>query len=144
MSPEQVEGQRGDQRTDIYAVGIMMYELLTGSAPFSGDNNLAIMSQHLNASIPRLDKKQAGVSTQLAAFVAKCVQRDPKERFGNMHELVNALDNLNGIDITILDKISNPTGKIPFWRTPVAIAVGSALILMVVIIIIAFVLQSLR
>ncbi len=144
MSPEQVEGQRGDQRTDIYAVGIMMYEMLTGNTPFSGDNNLAIMSQHLNASIPRLDKKQEGISVQLAAFTAKCLQRDPKDRFSNMHELVNALDNPDSIDISILDRISNTPGKIPFWRTPIAIAVGSALLLMIVIIIIALVLQSLR
>ncbi len=144
MSPEQVEGQRGDQRTDIYAVGIMMYELLTGSTPFSGDNNLAIMSQHLNAAIPRLDKKQPGISTQLAAIAAKCLQRDPKDRFVNMHELVNALNNPDTIDISILDKISSAPSKAPFWRSPIAIAIGSALLLMLVIIIIALVLQSLR
>ena len=48
MAPEQIEGQRGDVRTDIYAVGTMLFELLTGKTPFSGDSNLAVMAQHLS------------------------------------------------------------------------------------------------
>lgn len=81
MAPEQIEGHRGDQRTDIYALGTMLFEMLTGATPFSGDNNLAVMAQHLKGGIPRLDKAQPGVSLQLAAFVARCLQREPETAF---------------------------------------------------------------
>jgi serine/threonine-protein kinase len=141
MAPEQVEGHRGDQRTDVYALGIMLYELLTGSPPFSGDNNLAVMAQHLQGAIPRLDRKQPGVSPQLAAFVACCLQREPDDRFPDMHALLHDLDNLDSIDISILDRATGPVPAAPFWRSPTAAAIGSALLLLTVIIILAFVLQ---
>ncbi len=141
MAPEQVEGHRGDQRTDIYALGIMLYELLTGAPPFSGDNNLAVMAQHLRGGIPRLDRRQQGVSPQLAALVARCLQLNPDDRFPDMHALLHDLDNLDAIDISILDRATGPVPAAPFWRSPTAAAIGSALLLLTVIIILAFVLQ---
>ena len=49
MSPEQIQGERGDPRSDIYAWGVIMYELLTGHPPFTGDNWMAVMAGHLTA-----------------------------------------------------------------------------------------------
>ena len=141
MAPEQVEGHRGDQRSDIYALGIMLYELLTGAPPFSGDNNLAVMSQHLRGMIPRLDRKQAGVSPQLAAFAARCLQRSPDDRFSDMHALLHDLDNLDAIDIFILERATRGVSATPFWRSPTAVAIASAFLLLTVITILAFVLQ---
>ncbi|MGO9480857.1 MAG: serine/threonine protein kinase [Candidatus Kryptoniota bacterium] len=141
MAPEQVEGHRGDQRTDIYALGIMFYELLTGAPPFSGDNNLAVMAQHLHGGIPRLDGKQQGVSPQLAAFVARCLQLHPGDRFPDMHALLHELDNLDAIDISILDRATGPVSAAPFWRSPTVVAIASAFLLLAAITLIAFVLQ---
>jgi len=142
MAPEQIEGHRGDQRTDIYALGIMLFELLTGAPPFSGDNNLAVMAQHLKGGIPRLDKKQPGVSAHLAAFAARCLQREPEDRFPDMHALLDALDHLESNDISILDRIAER--KSHFWHSPTFIAVGSALLLLTAIVILAFILQALH
>jgi serine/threonine-protein kinase len=144
MAPEQIEGHRGDQRTDIYALGIMMFELLTGRIPYSGDNNMAVMAQHLKGIVPRLDKEQEGVSPQAAAFVARCLQRNPNDRYTDMHALISELDNLDAIDISILEKATGPGSAAPFWRSPVFIAVGSAIALMIAIIILALILQHLR
>jgi serine/threonine-protein kinase len=144
MAPEQIEGHRGDQRTDIYALGIMMFELLTGHVPYSGDNHMAVMSQHLKGAIPRLDKEQPGVSPQLASFVARCLQRNPDDRYSDMHALIKELDNLDEIDITILERATGAAAAAPFWKSPVFIAVGSALALMLAIIILALILQHLR
>ena len=144
MAPEQIEGQRGDKRTDIYALGTILFELLTGKTPFSGDNNLAVMAQHLKGAIPRLDIVQEGVSPQLAAFVAKCLQRNPNDRFNDMHEFVDALDHIETMDITILERATGAASAAPFWKSPILISVGSGLLLMLIIIILAFILQSLR
>jgi serine/threonine-protein kinase len=108
MSPEQIEGQRGDQRTDVYALGTILYELLSGRAPFSGDTNMAIMAQHLNNSAPRLDKVNSAVSPQIAAIVATCLARDPENRYQNMDALIDALDHPENVGLKILERASNP------------------------------------
>ena len=54
MSPEQIQGKRGDARTDVYAIGVMLYEMLAGRVPWEGDNALSVMSQHINAPVPPL------------------------------------------------------------------------------------------
>jgi len=142
MAPEQIEGHRGDQRTDIYALGIMAFELLTGAPPYTGDNNLAVMAQHLKGAIPRLDKVQAGVTPQLAAFVARCLQREPEDRFPDMHALLDSLDHLESVDISVLDR--NMSKRSHFWNSPTFIAIGSALLLLTAIIVLAFILQALH
>jgi serine/threonine protein kinase len=106
MAPEQIEGQRGDQRTDIYALGTILYELLAGRTPFTGDTNMAIMAQHLNGTAPRLDKVNPSVTPQLAAIVATCLARDPEARYADMNALIEALEHPEGVDISILDKLS--------------------------------------
>jgi len=92
MAPEQVEGQRGDARTDVYALGTTLFEMLSGSTPFSGDNQLAVMAMHLQGTAPRLDQVQSGISPQLAALVARCLQRNPADRYPDMPALIDALD----------------------------------------------------
>ncbi|HTY11321.1 MAG TPA: serine/threonine-protein kinase [Bacteroidota bacterium] len=144
MAPEQIEGQRGDVRTDIYAVGTMLFELLTGRTPYSGDSNLAVMAQHLSGNIPRLDKIQSGISPQLAAVVAKSLQREPKDRYSDMHQFVHDLDNLEQVDISILDRVKAPSRTRAFLRSPVARTIVSTVILIGVIVILAFVLKSMH
>ncbi len=111
MSPEQIEGQRGDQRTDIYALGIIMYEMLAGKTPYTGDSNMTIMAQHLNATAPRLDKLNPSISSQLAAIVATCMARNPNERYKDMESLIDTFDHPENADLTILDKLKNSGGS---------------------------------
>lgn len=112
MAPEQIEGQRGDQRTDIYALGTIMYELLTGKMPFTGDNNMVVMAQHLNGTAPRVDKVNPSVSPQLAAIVATCLARNPNDRYTDMTALIQALDHPETVDLAILEKVNTaPAGS---------------------------------
>jgi len=107
MAPEQIDGQRGDQRTDIYALGTILFELLSGRTPFTGDNHMVIMSQHLNDTAPRLDRVAPSVSPQLAAIVATCLAQNPDDRYKDMDALKDALQHPEKADLTILEKIQS-------------------------------------
>jgi serine/threonine-protein kinase len=144
MSPEQIEGQRGDARTDVYAVGTMLYELLAGHLPFAGDSYEAVIAQHLRGAIPRLDRQQPGISPQLAAVAARTLQRDPEERYPDMNALIHDLDNLDGVDITILEKGTGEQTALPFWRSSAFQAVLVSIVVLVLIVVFALVAQGLR
>ena len=144
MAPEQIEGHRGDRRTDLYALGVILFELLTGSPPFTGDNHLAVMAQHLQGAPPRLDKVKPGVSPQIAAVVARCLRRNPDDRYADMHALIHDLDNLDNVDTAILDETTQPTTVARFWRSPMMVPTGIAILLLLAIIALAFGLQALH
>jgi serine/threonine protein kinase len=144
MAPEQIEGQRGDERTDLYALGTILYELLAGKTPFTGDNNLAVMAQHLQGAIPRLDKENPAVSPQLAAVVAKTLQRNPDDRYLTVPTFIEALDHLDQVDISILDKATGPQTAVPIWRSKTVMMVGISILVMLAIVAFAFAAQALR
>jgi len=145
MAPEQIEGQRGDPRTDLYALGTIFYEMLSGVLPFSADNNFAVMQLHLNGVPPRLDKVQPAVPPELAAIVAQCLQRDPADRYADMRALIEALDHPETADLTLLDREAVTTvADIPWYRSPAVKAIATALVILAVIVILAVVLQSAR
>ena len=147
MAPEQVEGQRGDQRTDIYALGTILFEMLAGQTPFTGDNNLAVMAQHLQGTAPRVDRIQPGISPQVAAIVARCLQHDPDDRYQDMHALQLALENPQDADLSVLDKVDQAdprrgTSAIPWWKSYPFKVAGLILLIFLVIIVVAFTAQA--
>jgi eukaryotic-like serine/threonine-protein kinase len=144
MAPEQVEGQRGDQRTDIYALGTILFEMLSGRTPFTGDNNLAVMAQHMQGAAPRLDRVQPGLSPHLAAVVAKCLQREPQERYQDMDSLIHALDAPETADLSILE-LAGVIPTHPSWRRSyTAKVVGLSLAIMFLIVALAILAQSIQ
>jgi len=144
MAPEQIEGHRGDKRTDVYALGTMLFEMLSGHLPFEGDNQMVVMSLHLQGTVPRLDQEGKGISPQLAAVVARAMQRNPEERCPDMPSLIYDLEHLEAIDISILDRVEAPSQELPFWRSPFFVSVLMALVVLLVLIVIAFGLQALH
>src|SRR6185437_2074629 len=100
MAPEQIQGKRGDARTDIYALGIMLYELLKGRPPYGnpGDDPLQIMREHLRG---HADALPPNVPPGLAGIVAKCMRRDPDERYQTATTLLADLDRY--ADLTAAD-----------------------------------------
>jgi len=142
MAPEQIEGQRGDQRTDLYALGTILYELLAGKPPFTGDSNMVIMAQHLNNAAPRLDRVDPSIPIQLAAIVAVCLARDPKDRYADMTGLIQALDHPENVDLTILEKLNTSSeSAISLNQRQIIQGVLIAVGIMGGLILLAFVLQ---
>ena len=143
MAPEQIEGKRGDARTDVYALGTILYEMLAGKTPFTGDSNLAVMATHLNSTAPRLDRVQANVTPQIAAIVARSLQRNPDERYQDMRAFIDALNYPETASLAILDQA--PTTKSnQFWRSQSVQAIGISVVVMIVIVALALALQALR
>jgi serine/threonine-protein kinase len=145
MAPEQIEGQRGDKRTDIYAVGTMLFELLAGHIPFEADNQMAVMSLHLQGNVPRLDKLPGlAVPPQLAAVVARAMQRDLERRYPDLHALIHDLEHPETVDLAILERHEAPVAELPFWRSPTFVSVLMALVVLLVLVIAGFGLQALH
>ncbi|MFC1707080.1 protein kinase, partial [Planctomycetota bacterium] len=93
MAPEQLRGQKMDGRVDLYAVGIMLYELLAGVRPYTGANPKEIMGHHLKSPVPSL-RKQLGrwqCSRKLDALLIKALAKRPEERFASAEEMADAL-----------------------------------------------------
>jgi len=100
MAPEQVEGKRGDARTDVYALGIMLFEMLVGRVPWEGDNPLAVMAQHVNAPLPSLRAIDPHVPAPLEAIVTKCLRKNPDERYADAGELHTDLERWQDLDVS--------------------------------------------
>jgi serine/threonine protein kinase len=100
MAPEQVEGKRGDARTDVYALGIMLFEMLAGRVPWEGDNPLVVMAQHVNAPLPSLLAIDPHLPAPLEAIVTKCLRKDPDERYADAGELRTDLDRWQDLDVS--------------------------------------------
>ena len=144
MAPEQVEGKRGDKRTDLYALGVIFFELLSGRTPFSGDNNLAVMAQQMHGTIPRLDKERPEITPQLAAVVAKCLMKNPDERYPDMKALLHDLDHLESVDLSILDMLYEESKPVPFYKSPIVLSVAAGLGILIFLALLGLLLQAIR
>jgi len=99
ISPEQVKGQRGDQRSDIYALAIIFYEMLTGQTPFSGPNPLAVMNERLLNDPKPARKLRPEISPQLQEILYRALERDPRHRYATANEMAWDLEHQDQVGV---------------------------------------------
>lgn len=108
MSPEQCEGQNVDARSDIYSMGCLIFEMLTGRVPFEGDNQIEIMCKHVSTPPPDVTASAPWAATAFDSIVAKCLSKEPAQRYASVTELREALEQ---VDLTRLGGSASTPGK---------------------------------
>ena len=99
ISPEQVKGQRGDQRSDIYALGAMLYEMLTGQPPYTGPNPLAVMNERLLHDPEPARKLNKAISPQLEEILGRALEREPRHRYATASEMAWDLEHQEEVGV---------------------------------------------
>ena len=109
LSPEQVSTGDADSRSDVYSVGILVYELLTGATPFTGDSALTVAYQRMDHDVPAPGTVIAGVPTQFDQLVLHATARDPQRRYADARDMADDL-------AAIVDDLGLPAFRVPAPR----------------------------
>jgi HEAT repeat protein/tRNA A-37 threonylcarbamoyl transferase component Bud32 len=95
MAPEQILGKKVDTRADIYSLGVIIYEMLTGTPPYSKGDHMAVMYQHVQGKAKLCEELNPEIPPALAAVVKRCMEVDKSKRFGTMDEVREALSQVH-------------------------------------------------
>jgi serine/threonine protein kinase len=92
VSPEQAMGEDVDERSDVYSLGVVLYEMLTGEVPFKAETQVGVAMKHVNEPLPDVQAKREGVSAALASAVDRATTKDPRDRYNSVAEMVRDLE----------------------------------------------------
>lgn len=126
LSPEQVEHDRTDARSDVYSAGILLFELLTGQVPFSGSTPMQVAYRHVHENVPSPSAVRPGITPGVDALVVHATRRDPDARFGNADEFLAAVRAERAILPPAAPWVPVPTDTLVVRRDPPPAADPSA------------------
>jgi len=139
MAPEQIKGERGGASTDIYAMGCLMYHLLSGTPPFTGDNPLTIMYQHMTNTPKPLTAILPNLHPGIWASVRRSLRRRKEERYASAREMAEDLRHPEKVDLKWIDEPDPPMAAIlPTRRTNWLVIGISVLIAIILALILLF------
>jgi serine/threonine-protein kinase len=126
MAPEQVEGKQADSRTDIYNLGALLYELVTGAVPFPNENPWAALRARVTGDPVAPRELNPGLSAQVEEVVLRTLQRNPADRYPTVVAMKGALDNLAQVQVTgLADRLQQPRPwKRRWFRLPWPLALA--------------------
>jgi eukaryotic-like serine/threonine-protein kinase len=122
MAPERLRGRDGDAQADIYAVGVVLYELLCGRTPFEEHDGFPLVTRHISHDPPGLLGRNPSISPTLATLVMRAIRRDPDRRYARMRDF---LDDLQCLDtVTPVDYVPDRPKLGGRYRQAISIAFG--------------------
>jgi len=132
ISPEQVKGKRGDARSDLYALGVMLYEMLTGRVPFTGENAFLIMNDRLlNNPLPPREIDPT-ITPQLQEIIYRAMERNPKSRYASAQEFARDLQQQEHVGVAERAELHNWKDRRTPWGRKILFYVALALLPVVV------------
>ena len=139
MAPEQIKGERGCAKSDIYAVGCLVYNLLSGSPPFTGDNPLTVMYQHMTKD-PQPLTSIKGLHPGVRAAVCKALRRRKEERYDSAEQMANDLRFPENADLKWIDEPDPPLAAVlPTGRNNLLIYGGAVLAAILIVLLLMLV-----
>jgi serine/threonine-protein kinase len=138
MAPEQIKGERGAAKSDIYAVGCLIYHLLSGSPPFTGDNPLTVMYQHMTKTLEPLTSIK-GLHPGVWAAIRRALRRRKEERYDSAEQMANDLRFPENADLKWADEPDPPLAAVlPTKRNNLLIYGGAVLLAVLIAVLLLF------
>ncbi len=131
MSPEQVDGKQFDVRSEIYSLGCVLFETITGSPPFTGDSALVVLNQHVHAPVISPIEITSPLARSLFALAERCLEKQPESRFQSVDEIKRTISELSReLELSLHKETTEPTGsqRSVLGMATIFLAVGAIII----------------
>lgn len=138
-SPEEIGGRRCDARSDVYSIGVILFEMLTGKLPFGNDNSFAHINERLLKDVPSPRRLVPSITPQMQEIIYRAMERTPVHRYASAHEFAFDLAHMQDVDVEERNRSRNLNNKTAVWTKNILlyVALAAAPILLFVLMMLA-------